>query len=161
MVLISVRGTQEFLADASRDADARQAPYEEGEGQAHRGFYVGFQAAMPFVERYLNMFYTGEQTLIICGHSLGGAIALLLAEWLQRKPTKPKVILYTFVKAARPLTHHRIVNHNAPYLRFHFNGWMQNGSGRFPGQLCIAHRLSALRCFSRFGEYVGDIFIKE
>lgn len=124
IVLISVRGTQEFLADASRDADARQVPYEEGEGQAHRGFYKGFQAAKPFLERYLNAFYTGEQTLIICGHSLGGAIALLLAEWLRRKPTKPKVILYTFgapragdatfVKAARPLAHHRIVNHNDP-----------------------------------------------
>jgi len=124
IVLISVRGTQEFLADASRDADARQVPYEEGEGQAHRGFYKGFQAAKPFVERYLNAFYTGEQTLIICGHSLGGAIALLLAEWLRRKPTKPKVILYTFgapragdatfVKAARPLAHHRIVNQNDP-----------------------------------------------
>jgi predicted lipase len=124
VVLISVRGTQEMLADASRDADARQVPFEDGEGQAHRGFYGGFQAAKPFVERYLNAFYTGEQTLMICGHSLGGAVALLLAEWLRRKPTKPKVILYTFgaprtsdaafVKAAQPLTHHRIVNHNDP-----------------------------------------------
>ncbi len=124
VVLISVRGTQEMLADASRDADARQVPFEDGEGQAHRGFYGGYKAAKPFVERYLNAFYTGEQTLVICGHSLGGAVALLLAEWLRRKPTKPKVILYTygapragdaaFVKAAQPLTHHRIVNHNDP-----------------------------------------------
>ncbi|MFI8741030.1 lipase family protein [Stutzerimonas zhaodongensis] len=124
VVLISVRGTQEILADASRDADARQVPFEDGEGQAHRGFYGGYKAAKPFVERYLNAFYTGEQTLVICGHSLGGAVALLLAEWLRRKPTKPKVILYTygapragdaaFVKAAQPLTHHRIVNHNDP-----------------------------------------------
>jgi hypothetical protein len=124
VVLISLRGTQELLADASRDADARQVPYQEGKGQAHRGFYGGFQAAKPFVERYLNAFYTGEQTLVVCGHSLGGAIALLLAEWLRRKPTKPKVTLYTygapragdaaFVTAASPLTHHRIVNHNDP-----------------------------------------------
>ena len=99
-------------------------PYTEGEGQAHRGFYRGFQAAKPFIERYLNAFYTGEQTLVVCGHSLGGAIALLLAEWLRRKPTKPNIVLYTFgapragdaafVKAAQPLTHHRIVNHNDP-----------------------------------------------
>lgn len=123
VVLISVRGTQEILADASRDADARQVPIEDGVGQAHRGFYGGFQAAKPFVERYLNSFYTGEQTLIVCGHSLGGAIALLLADWLRRK-WSDDTQLYTygapragdaaFVKAAQPLTHHRIVNHNDP-----------------------------------------------
>lgn len=123
VVLISVRGTQEMLADASRDADARQVPFEDGEGQAHRGFYGGFQAAKPFIERYLSAFYTGEQTLIVCGHSLGGAIALLLADWLRRK-WSDDIQLYTygapragdaaFVKAAQPLTHHRIVNHNDP-----------------------------------------------
>lgn len=123
IMLVSVRGTQEMLADASRDLDARQVPYE-GKGQAHRGFYGGFLAVKPFVERYLEAFYTGEQTLIICGHSLGGAIALLLAEWLRCLPTGPDVVLYTygapragdraFVQAAQSLTHHRIVNHNDP-----------------------------------------------
>ena len=123
VVLISVRGTQEMLADASRDADARQVRFKEGQGQAHRGFYGAFQAAKPFVERYLNAFYTGKQTLIVCGHSLGGAIALLLADWLRRE-WSDNTQLYTygapragdaaFVKAAQPLTHHRIVNHNDP-----------------------------------------------
>lgn len=123
VVLISVRGTQEVVADASRDADARQVPYAEGDGQAHRGFYEAFQATKPFVDRYLTAFYTGEQQLVVCGHSLGGAIALLLAEWLRRKWSS-NVQLYTFgapraadaafVKAAQPLTHHRIVNHNDP-----------------------------------------------
>lgn len=123
VVLISVRGTQEILADASRDADARQVRFKEGQGQAHRGFYGAFQAAKPFVERYLNAFYTGKQTLIVCGHSLGGAIALLLADWLRRE-WSDNTQLYTygapragdaaFVKAAQPLTHHRIVNHNDP-----------------------------------------------
>ncbi|KRW70390.1 lipase [Pseudomonas sp. TTU2014-096BSC] len=123
IMLISVRGTQEMLADASRDLDARQVPYE-GKGQAHRGFYGGFLAVRPFIERYMEAFYTGEQTLIICGHSLGGAIALLLAEWLRCLPTGPDVVLYTygapragdraFVQAAQSLTHHRIVNHDDP-----------------------------------------------
>ncbi|HJE30070.1 MAG TPA: lipase family protein, partial [Pseudomonas nitrititolerans] len=77
----------------------------------------------PFVERYLASFYTGEQTLIICGHSLGGAIALLLAEWL-RQEWSENIQLYTygapragdraFVQAAQSLTHHRIVNHDDP-----------------------------------------------
>lgn len=123
IVLISVRGTQEVLVDTGRDLDARQVPYE-GKGQAHRGFHGGFLAVRPFVERYLEAFYTAEHTIIVCGHSLGGAIALLLAEWLRCLPTGPDVVLYTFgapragdrafVRAAQPLTHHRIVNHDDP-----------------------------------------------
>lgn len=123
IVLISVRGTQEMLADTGRDLDARQVPYE-GKGQAHRGFHGGFLAVKPFVERYLEAFYTAEHTIIVCGHSLGGAIALLLAEWLRCLPAGPDVVLYTygapragdraFVQAAQALTHHRIVNHDDP-----------------------------------------------
>ncbi|MEE1924022.1 lipase family protein [Pseudomonas sp. 148P] len=126
MVLISVRGTAGPL-DALRDMDARQvsyAPDPEGKSEAHRGFYRAFEAVQKFVDIYLRAFYTGNQTLMVCGHSLGGAIALLLAEWLRRKPGQPKVILYTigapragnqsFVKAASDLTHYRIVNHNDP-----------------------------------------------
>ncbi|MFL1551647.1 lipase family protein, partial [Pseudomonas sp. D47] len=126
VVLISVRGTQEFPDDVLRDMDAKQVPYAEGqgEGQAHRGFYNAFLVAKKFTSKYLDAFYTGEQTLIVCGHSLGGAIALLLAEWLRRLPNKPDVVLYTFgapragnrsfTNEAKELAHHRIVNHNDP-----------------------------------------------
>lgn len=123
VVLISVRGTASG-ADGLRDMDARQVPYAEGEGQAHRGFYNAFLAVKPFVERYLDAFYTGEQTVIVCGHSLGGAIALLLAEWLRREWSYGDTLLYTFgspragdqgfVTGASALTHHRLVNHNDP-----------------------------------------------
>jgi hypothetical protein len=125
VVLISVRGTA-GLKDILRDLDAKQVPYladEGGRGNAHRGFYDSFKAARKFVERYMDAFYTGNQTIIVCAHSLGGAIALLLAEWL-RKKYSDDIQLYTigapragnqsFVKAAADLTHHRIVNHNDP-----------------------------------------------
>lgn len=122
VMLISVRGTQE-LADIGRDLDARQVPYQEGVGQAHRGFYEAFLAAKTFVERYMDAFYTEEQTLIVCGHSLGGAIALLLSEWLRRN-WSDDIQLYTFgspragdrafAQGAQALTHHRLVNHNDP-----------------------------------------------
>lgn len=121
VMLISVRGTLE-LEDFLLDADARQVPIKDGTGQAHRGFYNGFNAVKAFVERYMEAFYM-EQSVVICGHSLGGAVALLLAEWVNQHWT-PDTQLYTFgapraadrafVQAASGLTHHRLVNHNDP-----------------------------------------------
>ncbi|WP_192563043.1 lipase family protein [Pseudomonas gozinkensis] len=124
LILIAVRGTAEIVADGLRDADALQVPFEEGAGQVHRGFYEAAQKAYDFAVKYLEKFYTG-QTLLICGHSLGGAITLLLAEMLRRRAGfNYNLQLYTygapragdadFVKGAADLVHHRMVNHNDP-----------------------------------------------
>ncbi len=122
VVLISVRGSQEF-ADFLRDADARQVPHVDGQGKIHRGFHAAFLVARTFVERYMDAFYRKGQTILVCGHSLGGAIALLLAEWLQREYSddiqlytygSPRTGNRTFVEAAQSLPHHRLVNHNDP-----------------------------------------------
>ena len=54
-----------------------------------------FQAMKAFVLRYLDKFHTGQK-VIICGHSLGGAIALLLAEALRRRAgVTYNILLYT------------------------------------------------------------------
>ncbi|MGP3790266.1 lipase family protein [Pseudomonas sp. B392_1p] len=123
MILIGVRGTQENPDDLMLDLDAAQVPYEEGIGQAHQGFYRAFKAVKAFVEPYLLNFHTGQK-IVVCGHSLGGAIALLLAEWIRRNEQKHDVLLYTFgapragdrafVEGASALVHHRLVNHNDP-----------------------------------------------
>ncbi|MDQ0739605.1 lipase family protein [Pseudomonas sp. W4I3] len=123
VVLIAVRGTASG-ADALRDADAHQVPFLEGAGKAHRGFYQGFQAMYHFVLDYLSRYHI-DQRVVICGHSLGGAIALLLAEGLRRIPdANYNILLYTygapraadseFTEGASALVHHRIVNHNDP-----------------------------------------------
>lgn len=122
IILISVRGTLEG-ADFLRDTDAEQVPFEDGVGKAHKGFYEAYQAMSKFIQVYLEQFYTGQK-VIICGHSLGGAIATLLAEALRRSPSAYDILLYTygspragdadFVNGAAELAHHRMVNNNDP-----------------------------------------------
>lgn len=121
IILISIRGSAS-LDDWLRDFDARQVPIEGGIGNAHRGFHDAYLVARKFTEDYLLRFYTNGQTILVTGHSLGGAIALLLADWIKRLSGAPKVILYTFgapragdsafVESAKGLVHHRIVNND-------------------------------------------------
>lgn len=123
VILISVRGTFSN-ADVLRDVNAHQVSFVEGIGKAHQGFYEAYRAMRDFVLRYLDQFHNGQR-IVICGHSLGGAIALLLAEGLRRVPdARYNILLYTygapraadseFVAGASALVHHRIVNHNDP-----------------------------------------------
>lgn len=122
MILIAVRGTAEKW-DGWRDGDAMQVPIEDGVGKAHQGFHEGYVAVKKFIIKYLERFRQSDQRILVCGHSLGGAIALLLAEWI-RNNYDENVILYTFgspragdaefVESAKALIHHRIVNHNDP-----------------------------------------------
>ncbi|WP_038860864.1 lipase family protein, partial [Pseudomonas sp. R62] len=118
------RGTSEIWPDGRRDGDAYQVPFAEGEGKVHRGFYGGALAAYPFIVTYLEKFYSGQK-LLITGHSLGGAVALILSEMLRRNlEFSPQIVLYTygapragdttFIESAKALAHHRIVNQNDP-----------------------------------------------
>ncbi len=123
IILIAIRGTSEVLPDALRDADGFQVPFEEGKGAVHRGFYGAAKKANDFATKYLDKFYAGQK-ILICGHSLGGAIALILSQMLRSKPEGYNILLHTygapragdatFVQAAESLAHHRMVNHNDP-----------------------------------------------
>lgn len=122
LILLSIRGTAS-VADALRDMDATQVPFGDSPGKVHNGFYGAAKVAYLFVTRYLDKFYSGQK-LVITGHSLGGAIALIVSEMLRQRSENYDIVLYTygapragdkaFVEGAKPLMHHRIVNHNDP-----------------------------------------------
>ncbi|MVV52163.1 lipase family protein [Pseudomonas sp. PB120] len=139
LILIAVRGTYELIADGLRDADAFQVPFEDTDSKVHRGFYEAAQKAYDFVVKYFDKFYAGQK-LIICGHSLGGAVALLLSEMLRRRSEDYNIQLYTygapragdatFTKGAASLVHYRMVNHNDPVPSVP-GTWMNTKAGVF------------------------------
>lgn len=146
LILIAVRGTAQFVADGLRDADASQVLFEDTDSKVHRGFYESAQTAYEFVVNYLEKFYAGQK-LMICGHSLGGAVALLLSEMLHRRPGFDYTLqLYTygapragdanFVAGAKDLVHHRIVNHNDPVPSVP-GTWMDTKAGVFGAGLAL------------------------
>jgi hypothetical protein len=171
LILISVRGTSETVPDAWLDADAHQVPFEEGDGKVHNGFYRAANVAYAFAVKYLEKFYSGQK-LVICGHSLGGAVALLLAEMLRRNNRyQPDIVLYTygapraadstFIEAAKPLNHHRIVFHNDPVPSVP-STWMNTPSNRVPmyathGAVLALHPVGGLAFFiGGITNFLGD-----
>ncbi|TVZ41653.1 lipase (class 3) [Alteromonadaceae bacterium 2753L.S.0a.02] len=90
---VAIKGTAS-LYDALTDLNT-------GVHSSHTGFSVhqGFYYAFDSIVNELRTFLLGlkEITTIHCvGHSLGGAIATLAADWIKSAKVVPKVALYTF-----------------------------------------------------------------
>lgn len=135
VLLIAVSGSSEW-SEYWQDGDALQVPFEEGEGNVHRGFYACARQVYGLVSVYLDMFYTG-QIILVCGRGLGGASALILSQMLRNRAGVYDLQLYTygapcaadatFVSAAEGLVHHRMVHHDDPLpsapVCWTNNGW--------------------------------------
>lgn len=96
-LIVVCRGTQpsEF-ADIAADLDARMVPSSTGIGHVHAGFKRSVDNIWPELEEQLKTF--GKTRTVWCtGHSLGAAMATLLAYRLQRTQDCPKPqALFTF-----------------------------------------------------------------
>jgi len=64
-------------------------------GPVHIGFQNIFSSMLPEIRKFVSQHETGTTTFHCIGHSLGGAIATLTANWLRSNKTRA-VKLYTF-----------------------------------------------------------------
>lgn len=93
--VIAVRGTQE-TKDFEIDADALQIKPDYGiKGEVHKGFYTQAKKIIdePSFDRGFLTILEGKE-LYVTGHSLGGAVATILAAYFFEQGFKP--LLYTF-----------------------------------------------------------------
>ncbi len=92
-ILFAFRGTKE-LVDWGTNLNAEMVPFTEGVGMVHAGFYKAFSSAKSIIDDVVPENKL-DKPIIICGHSLGGALTNLVAAYL-RKKSHSKVMAYTF-----------------------------------------------------------------
>lgn len=90
-IIVSFRGTQQ-IADwlINLNAVSVGASY----GSVHRGFYFAFQSVKLAIEAVIERLGLGSRKIVLTGHSLGGALAMIAAgEWTGRLPVSA---VYTY-----------------------------------------------------------------
>lgn len=82
-VLLALRGTQpDDLRDIRRDLGVRMVAWSESAGRVHAGFAAGTRSLLPQIRPWIARNEPASKKLIVTGHSLGAAMATLLASLL-------------------------------------------------------------------------------
>lgn len=69
---------------------------DDGGQRLHAGFRGAAAAALPTLKATLSRIHHADRPLFLAGHSLGGALALLIGRWLEREPGLAPRGIYTF-----------------------------------------------------------------
>lgn len=94
-LFIMFRGTTTKNYGADFISDARFGVEKSDTGlPVHIGFNHAFSSMMPSIDEFIKMNADAIGTVHVIGHSLGGAVAAIAAEWLSEKRNNIK--LYTF-----------------------------------------------------------------
>jgi len=91
--IVALKGTASGY-DALTDLNAGIRRFHTG-GSVHQGFYYTFATFFPQLEKFSNDLPSEIHTIHCVGHSLGGALATLTADWLALNSGRT-VKLYTF-----------------------------------------------------------------
>lgn len=77
-IVLSFRGSDNIV-DWIKNLKRVKTPFLEGEGKVHLGFYQTVKNMQARIDGVIHKIRTSDQPVYICGHSLGGAQALLSA----------------------------------------------------------------------------------
>lgn len=92
---VLLKGTAS-LFDGLTDANAGLKRFHSG-GLVHQGFFYTFDSFLPQLQEFAQECASrGISTIHCVGHSLGGALATLVADWLRVNVKTSEVELYTF-----------------------------------------------------------------
>ncbi len=93
--VISFRGTEgTCVADIVTDVRFKKVSYKVG--KVHEGFKLALDEVYSYLVAHLEGITTKDSKIVINGHSLGGALALLCATRLKLEEGYKDVTLYTF-----------------------------------------------------------------
>lgn len=152
LLLIAVRDPRPATAFLG-EGDLEPVPFDEGAGRVHRGFYHAAKRLYERVSTYLNNGFGGHKVLM-CGHGVSGAIALILCQMLRHRDVQlytygaPRAGDATFVRAAQSLTHYRMVHHHDPLPSLP-GSWMNTRLSTYRGHAALGlnHGLPELGVF--------------
>ena len=115
MALLALRGTQpDDVSDIANDLQANLVAWTESAGRVHAGFASAARSLLPRIKQWLGQAGIDSKGLIVTGHSLGAAMATLVAtalpvEWLVTLGS-PRVGDQDFVRTVKAANSVRIVD---------------------------------------------------